>query len=72
MEWLWTLDPVLMHTIYGIVLTAQIGAAAFILARTGRSPVWALVLLVPFVSIVAIWAFAFARWPRFNPEGGGR
>jgi hypothetical protein len=70
MEWLWTLDPVLMHTVFGILLVIQIGSAAFILARTGVTPVWALVLLVPFVSIIAVWVFAFMRWPRF--EGAGQ
>lgn len=34
-----------------------------VLHKVGRSGWWCLVILVPLVNIVMVWAFAFARWP---------
>jgi hypothetical protein len=57
-------------TAYGIALTAMMAFGGFILVRIGRSPVWVLLLLVPFVQPLAIWYFAYHRWPRIeDPEG---
>lgn len=39
-----------------------------IISKAGYSGAWALVSLIPFVNIIALWIFAFARWPN---EGGG-
>jgi len=61
------LSPWLAHLILGLILVARIGGAGFILARSGRSPLWALAILVPLVSIVGLWVFAFVRWPRLEP-----
>jgi hypothetical protein len=52
--------------IMGIYLAAKIGLAGFVLARTGRSPLWSLAILVPFGEIVGIWALAYCRWPRYE------
>jgi len=38
-----------------------------ILKKTGRSPWWSLIILVPFVNVIMIWVFAFARWPTIDP-----
>jgi uncharacterized membrane protein YhaH (DUF805 family) len=34
-----------------------------ILRRTGHSGWWVLLWFVPLVNILALWIFAFARWP---------
>jgi hypothetical protein len=34
-----------------------------IVRKAGYSPAWALLALVPFVNLLALWVFAFARWP---------
>ena len=34
-----------------------------ILLRTGFSQWWTLLVLVPLVNLVALWVFAYARWP---------
>jgi hypothetical protein len=52
--------------IVGLYVAALIGLAGWVLARTGRSPLWSLLLLVPTVNVVAIWALAYAKWPRFE------
>ena len=35
-----------------------------ILRRTGYSEWWALLLYVPLFNIVALWLFAYGRWPK--------
>ncbi|HEX6842022.1 MAG TPA: hypothetical protein VF113_10840 [Stellaceae bacterium] len=35
-----------------------------ILRRTGYSEWWALLFYVPLVNIVALWLFAYGRWPK--------
>lgn len=35
-----------------------------ILRRTGYSEWWALLLYVPIFNIVALWLFAYGRWPK--------
>lgn len=37
--------------------------AARILRRTGLSPWWSLLVLVPYLNVAALWVFAFVRWP---------
>jgi hypothetical protein len=34
-----------------------------ILNKAGYSRAWIFILLVPFVNLVMLWVFAFARWP---------
>ena len=35
--------------------------------KAGRSRWWGLFFLIPVVNIVAIWIFAFVRWPSLEP-----
>ena len=37
-----------------------------ILKKAGYSRWWALLLFVPIINLVAIWVFAFAKWPRLE------
>lgn len=39
---------------------------ARIMRRTGYSGWWSLLVLIPLVNLVGLWAFAFARWPRVD------
>ncbi|HVL76571.1 MAG TPA: hypothetical protein VM406_11195 [Noviherbaspirillum sp.] len=34
-----------------------------IISKAGYSGAWALLSLIPLVNILALWIFAFARWP---------
>lgn len=34
-----------------------------IISKAGYSGAWALVSLIPFVNLLALWIFAFAHWP---------
>ncbi|HYD16938.1 MAG TPA: hypothetical protein VEF76_00500 [Patescibacteria group bacterium] len=47
----------------GIAIFALMASTSVILARAGRSPYWALLVVIPYMPVVLIWLFAFARWP---------
>lgn len=36
--------------------------------RAGFAPAWSLLLLVPVVSLVVLWVFAFADWPALRAQ----
>jgi len=36
---------------------------SIILAKAGIDKAWVFCLLIPFVNIIAVWAFAFLDWP---------
>lgn len=58
------------YLIQGVSISCLLVVSAIILGRAGRSPYWALLVIVPYVAIVAIWALAFVRWPS-APTGEG-
>jgi hypothetical protein len=37
-----------------------------VLHKAGLSGFWVITQLIPIVNIIAIWVFAFARWPRVD------
>ncbi|MDD4915065.1 MAG: hypothetical protein PHW13_08540 [Methylococcales bacterium] len=39
-----------------------------ILEKAGLDGWWTLVLLVPVINIIMIWAFAFSRWPNVGAD----
>ena len=51
-------------TLIGLSLTYWI--VGNILAKAGFSRWWFLILLVPLVNIIAIWIFAFKKWPNID------
>ena len=34
-----------------------------ILQRTGHSPWWTILAFIPLLNLLALWIFAYARWP---------
>lgn len=46
-----------------VLLIVYIAPAVAILHQAGYSRWWVLTLLVPIVNVIAIWVFAFRRWP---------
>jgi hypothetical protein len=57
------LPPWLGNLIVGLQLALKMGFGGWILARTGRSPLWIFLLLVPVVDLVALWVYAYGVWP---------
>ncbi len=56
----------LRFLVQGILLFVLMAFSAVILGRAGRSPYWALLVVVPVVAVVAVCAFGFCRWPRVD------
>lgn len=46
-----------------IVTMYMLIAGGWVLAKAGRSPLWILLLLFPYLNVLAVWVFAFIRWP---------
>ena len=63
MELVLGLEPWLGYLIIAVCLTYLLSMGGWVLARAGRSPLWVLLLLVPWVNLAAIWVFAYIRWP---------
>jgi hypothetical protein len=64
MAWFMTLSPYISMTIVGLILATVLTLAGFALARMGYKPLWALVLIVPTLNIIGLWAAAYRRFPR--------
>lgn len=73
MNLLLTLEPWLGHLIIGLYVVALMLFGGIVLAKARQSPLWVFLLLVPYVSVVAVYVFAFVRWPGYDPDrAGGR
>jgi len=54
----------LWHWIIVVLFFVTFGVPiARILRRAGRSRWWTVMFFVPLVNLVALWVFAFTRWP---------
>lgn len=60
------LPPWVTLLIVAAILLYGMYLAGKVLARAGLNPALALLLLLPFVQIAAVWAFAYMRWPRYE------
>jgi len=56
------------HLIIGIALLFFIAFTGIILIRSGRSPLWCLLMLIPGAQIIALWVFAFIKWPTIDQK----
>jgi hypothetical protein len=41
-----------------------------ILNRLGLSPFWSLLVFIPLVNLILLWALAFSDWPAEKSKGG--
>lgn len=51
------------YSFVGILVVYFIYCCGKILAKTGKSPLWSLFLLIPYLQIIALWLYAFTTWP---------
>lgn len=42
-----------------------------LLKRTGHHAAWCFFFIIPLVNLVALWIFAFKRWPTDKPNRSG-
>jgi hypothetical protein len=64
--WMATLPHWGTNLIIGIYIVALMSFAAYSLVKARVTPLWSILLLVPPVAVVVIWAIAFIRWPRLD------
>lgn len=67
-ETVFGLPPWGFYTIISVLMTYWISIGGWALARAGRSPLWVLLLCVPWVNVVVVWMFAYARWPALEVD----
>ena len=51
------------HWIVVVVMLAPMFPMATILRKAGFSPWWALLYVVPIGNLIALFVFAYAKWP---------
>jgi len=56
--WHWII-VILVLVLYGVPI-------AKILGRVGHSKWWTIVFFVPLLNIIALWVFAYSRWPSID------
>ncbi len=49
-----------------VVLVALVAMVGRVVKRAGYSAWWALLVLFPLVNLVALWVFAYMRWPAID------
>jgi hypothetical protein len=54
----------LWHWVIFLPALATVIPAAKALSRVGLSPWWSILSIIPIVGWFALWAFAYARWPK--------
>lgn len=62
--WFMTLPRYVSMTILGLIVAVMLTLAGFALARMGYKPLWALLLLIPTISVIALWVVAYRAFPR--------
>jgi hypothetical protein len=62
--WFLGLSPYISMSLVGVIVAALLAFAGFVLARLGYKPLWALLLLVPTVGVIAMWVLAYRKFPR--------
>jgi uncharacterized membrane protein YhaH (DUF805 family) len=53
-----------------VILVVYVVPVVKILHKAGYSGWWTLLMIIPLVNIIALWCFAFAKWPALAGDGG--
>jgi hypothetical protein len=61
------LDAWQSHLIFSLLTVPKLIFAGWMFAKAGRSPLWAMFLLIPYTEVLAVWGLAYARWPFAEP-----
>jgi len=57
------LPPFIGYTILGLLVMTTIILNGLALAKMRFSPLWAVLLLVPYLQIALFWLVAYKKWP---------
>jgi uncharacterized membrane protein YhaH (DUF805 family) len=63
-----TESPSLVAVLALLLLAVPMLLIGRVLRRAGYSSWWVLLVLVPLVNVIALWAFAYMRWPAIDRE----
>jgi uncharacterized membrane protein YhaH (DUF805 family) len=66
-----TESPSLVAVLALLLLAVPMLLIGRVLRRAGYSSWWVLLVLVPLVNVIALWAFAYMRWPAIDRESKG-
>lgn len=67
-DWLFSLNPMPFNLLLAAYILVVIICGARVAVRAGRTPAFALLLLVPILQTVVVIAFALVRWPFVDGE----
>ena len=58
-----------MHwlVVTGVLYALALVPVARIMRRAGRSSYWSILAIIPLISLIGLWVFAFTRWPALDP-----
>lgn len=63
----WTDLPVwVQYLTQGLLFFVLMSCSAVVCTRAGKSPYWALLTVIPYFIVIAIWFFAFSKWPKLD------
>lgn len=51
------------HWIIILIMLIPLWMFSKVIAKAGYSAWWALIGVVPLVNLIALWVFAFSKWP---------
>ena len=54
------------HWLVALIALTTVIPAAKALGRVGLSPWWAILSIIPIIGWFALWAFAYAPWPKVD------
>ena len=54
------------YIIAGVVTAVALLVIARVLDKAGLAQWWAILFFVPLVNLAAVWALAYARWPKVD------
>lgn len=58
------------YLVQGLMIFALLAFTTIILSRAGRSPYFAIFVIVPFLPVVGAWLLAFCKWPEIDRKEG--
>lgn len=68
MSWWSDLPAYLQYLVQGILLFFLMAGSAVVLSRIGRNPYWALLVVIPYILVPALWFLALSEWPSLRNQ----
>jgi hypothetical protein len=56
------------NLVIGVYIVMLMSFAAYALVKARVTPLWSILLLVPYLDVIVLWVIAFIRWPRIDGQ----